>query len=41
MFSESFFQNIKINKYNSNERNESIKDRIENDRLNKNLFKLI
>ena len=41
MFSESFLRNIKINKYNSNERNKDIKDRTENNHLNKNLFKLI
>ena len=41
MFSESFSRNIKINKYNSSERNKSIKDKIENDYSNKDLFKLI
>ena len=41
MFSESFSRSIKINEYNSSERNENIKDKIENDRSNKDLFKLI
>ena len=41
IFNESFFQNIKINKCNLNERNENIKNRIKDDRSNKNLFKLI
>ena len=41
MFSESFSRSIKTDEYNSSERNENIKDRIEDDRLNKSLFKLI
>ena len=44
MFSELFFWNIKINKYNSNECNEenkNVKNRIENHRSNKSLFKFI
>ena len=41
MFSESFSRNIKINEYNSSERNKSIKNKTENDRSNKNLFKFI
>ena len=41
MFNKSFFRSIKINEYNSNERNENIKNKIEDDRSNKNLFKFI
>ena len=44
MFNELFLRNIKINKYNSNERNEKnkdVKNKIENDYLNKSLFKFI
>ena len=44
MFNESFSRNIKINKCNLNERNEKnrdIKNRIEDDHLNKSLFKFI
>ena len=41
IFSESFSRNIKINEYNLNERNKNIKNKIEDDRSNKNLFKLI
>ena len=44
MLSESFFQSIKINECSLNKRNEvnkEIKDRLEDDCLNKDLFKLI
>ena len=41
MFNKLFLRSIKINKYNSSERNENIKNKIENDRLNKSLFKFI
>ena len=41
MFSKSFSRNIKINEYNLSERNKNIKDRIKNNRSNKNLFKFI
>ena len=44
MFSKSFLRNIKINKCNSNERNEenkNVKNRIKNNRSNKDLFKFI
>ena len=32
---------MKINEYNSNERDKNIKNKIENDRSNKDLFKFI
>ena len=41
MFSELFSRSIKINEYNLNERNKSIKNKIENNHSNKDLFKLI
>ena len=41
IFSEPFLRSIKINECNSNERNENIKSRIENDYSNKDLLKFI
>ena len=44
MFNKSFFRNIKIDKCNSNENNKEnkyVKNKIEDDRLNKDLFKLV
>ena len=41
MFNESFSRNIKINECNLNEHNKNIKNKTEDDRLNKDLFKLI
>ena len=44
MFSESFFRSMKINKCNSNERdeeNKNVKNKTENNRSNKDLFKFI
>ena len=44
MFSKLFSRNVKINKYNSNKRNErnkNVKHKIRNNHLNKSLFKFI
>ena len=44
MFNELFFQSIKISKCNSNEcneKNKDVKNKIKNNRSNKNLFKFI
>ena len=39
IFNESFFQNIKINEYNREDKN--VENKIKNNRSNKDLFKFI